>query len=102
MPTLDHLQSKLGGKDFELVALSIDRGGQAAVKSFYDEINIRALALYVDATAQAEDNLGAVGIPTTLLLDREGLEIGRVTGPAEWDSPVVIDMIRRYLPPREL
>jgi thiol-disulfide isomerase/thioredoxin len=100
MPTLDRLQSKLGSKDFEVVALSIDRGGQAVVKSFYDEINIQALALYVDATAQAQDKLGAVGIPTTLLLDREGREIGRVTGPAEWDSPEVIDVIRRYLPPR--
>lgn len=98
MPTLDRLQSKLGGKDFEVVALSIDRGGQAAVKSFYDEINIHALAVYVDATAEAGDKLGAVGIPTTLLLNREGLEIGRVTGAAEWDNPAVIDVIRRYLP----
>ena len=98
MPTLDRLQSKLGSKDFEVVALSIDRGGQAAVKSFYDEINIRSLAIYVDAAAEAGDKLGAVGIPTTLLLNREGLEIGRVTGAAEWDIPAVIDVIRRYLP----
>ena len=100
MPTLDRLQSKLGSKDFEVVALSIDRGGQAVVKSFYDEINIQALALYVDASAEAGNKLGAVGIPTTLLLDRENREIGRVTGPAEWDSPEVIDTIQRYLPQR--
>lgn len=101
MPTLDRLQSKLGSPDFEVVALSIDRGGQAAVKSFYDEIKIQALALYVDATAEAGDKLGVVGIPTTLLLNREGLEIGRVTGGAEWDSPAVVDVISRYLPPRK-
>ena len=70
------------------------------VKSFYDEINIQALALYVDASAEAGNKLGAVGIPTTLLLDRENREIGRVTGPAEWDSPEVIDTIQRYLPQR--
>ncbi|HEV8553772.1 MAG TPA: redoxin domain-containing protein [Casimicrobiaceae bacterium] len=100
MPTLDRLQSQLGGADFEVVALSIDRGGQAVVKSFFDEIGVRALAIYVDATAEAGTKLGILGVPTTLLLDGAGREIGRVTGPAEWDGPEVIDTIRRYLPPR--
>lgn len=97
MPTLDRLQSQLGGADFEVVALSIDRGGQAVVKSFFDEIDVQRLAIYVDGTAEAGTKLAILGVPTTLLLDRVGNEIGRVTGPAEWDSPEVIDTIRRYL-----
>ncbi len=100
MPTLDRLQSQLGSKNFEVVALSIDRGGQAAVKSFYDEINIKALAIYVDATTEAQAQLGIVGVPTTLLIDPEGREVARYTGPAEWDRPEVVDTIRRYLPVR--
>ena len=100
MPTLDRLQSQLGGADFEVVALSIDRGGQAVIKSFFDEIGVQRLAIYVDATAEAGTKLGILGVPTTLLLDPAGREIGRVTGPAEWDGPEVIDTIRRYLPPR--
>ena len=99
MPTLDRLQSRLGNKDFEVVALSIDRGGQAAVKSFYDEIDVRALAIYVDATTEAQTRLGIIGVPTTLLIDREGREVARYTGPAEWDRPQVVDTIQRYLPP---
>lgn len=102
MPTLDRLQSRFGGADLEVVALSIDRGGQAVVKSFYDEINVQRLAIYVDATAAAGSKLGIIGLPTTLLLDRTGSEIGRVTGPAEWDSPEVIDTIRPYLPPQKM
>lgn len=98
MPTLDHLQSQLGGKNFEVVALSIDRGGQVAVKSFYNEIDVQALAVYVDATTEAQDELGVVGVPTSLLIDPEGREIARYTGAAEWDRPEVIDAIRRYLP----
>lgn len=101
MPTLDRLQQRLGSADFEVVALSIDRGGQAVVKSFFDEIDVRALAIYVDATAEAGTKLGILGVPTTLLLDRTGREIGRVTGPAEWDSPEVIEMIQRFLPVRQ-
>ena len=97
MPTLDRLQAKLGGKDFEVVALSIDRGGQAAVSSFFDETNVRKLAIYVDASTEAQARLGIIGVPTSLLLDRQGREIGRVTGPAQWDSPEVIEIIKRYL-----
>ncbi len=99
MPTLDRLRSTLGSKDFEVVALSIDRGGQAAVKSFYDEIDIRALGVYVDATTDAQAKLAIIGVPTTLLIDQKGREVARYTGPAEWDRPEVIEIIRRYLAP---
>jgi len=101
MPTLDRLQQRLGSPIFEVVALSIDRGGQAVVKSFFDDIGVQALAIYVDATAEGGTKLGIVGVPTTLLLDRTGREIGRVTGPAEWDRAEVVGMIQRFLPARQ-
>lgn len=97
MPALDRVQQKLGGPDFEVLALSIDTGGIAAVKRFYDEIGIRSLALYVDPTMRATATLGAMGVPTTLLIDRQGREIGRHTGPAQWDGPDVERKIERHL-----
>ncbi|MFH1344106.1 MAG: TlpA disulfide reductase family protein [Pseudomonadota bacterium] len=92
MPTLDRLQAKLGGADFEVVALSIDRH-MDAVRKFFTEVGIQKLAMYLDSTAKATRELGAVGLPTTLLLDREGREIGRLIGPAEWDSPEITALI---------
>src|SRR3546814_2217971 len=86
MPTLDRLQARLGGPDFEVVALSIDRAGIAVVSEFYDEIRVQHLAEYIDESAKAAGQLNAVGLPTTLLIDREGQEIGRQVGPAEWDA----------------
>jgi len=97
MPALDRLQQKLGGPGFEVIALSIDNGGPAAVRRFYDEIGIRALAIYVDAATRATAGLAVVGIPTTLLIDRQGREIGRRTGPAQWDEPQAVRMIAGYL-----
>jgi hypothetical protein len=102
MPALDRLEAKLGSDDFQVVALSIDRGGVAAVKSFYDEIDVRSLGIYVDSTTDAQAKLGVVGVPTTLLIDREGREVARYTGPADWDGPSVAATIQRYLPPRKL
>ncbi|MBI4194360.1 MAG: TlpA family protein disulfide reductase [Betaproteobacteria bacterium] len=97
MPALDRLEQQLGGPGFQVLALSIDRGGTVAVQSFYEEIDVRALKVYVDASGQAPDKLSVVGLPTTLLIDAAGYELGRLTGPAEWDSPEAVATIRRYL-----
>lgn len=95
MPSLDRLQRKLGGPGFEVVALSIDHEGTDVVRRFYREIGIEALGIYIDPTTDAAGRLGIVGIPGTLLIDREGREIGRALGPAEWDSPEAIALIRQ-------
>ena len=97
MPALDRLQQKLGGPEFEVLALSIDVAGAPAVKRFYEETGVRSLAVYVDPTTQASTALGTVGIPTTLLIDRQGREIGRRTGPAEWDGPEAVRLIEGHL-----
>ena len=67
------------------------------MKRFYEELGVRSLAIYIDPTTRASASLGAVGIPTTLLIDRQGREIGRRTGPAEWDGPQAVRMIEEYL-----
>lgn len=97
MPALDRLQAALGGPDFEVVALSIDRGGADAVRKFFAEIGIRHLAMYLDGTGRATRELSAVGLPTTLLIGRDGLEIGRLIGPAEWDSVEALAFVRSII-----
>ena len=87
MPGLDRLQKSLGGDKFEVVALSVDRGGVDASRKFLDGIKVERLKVYVDASARAGGALKAVGMPTTLLIDGHGREIGRYVGPAEWDGP---------------
>lgn len=93
MPMLDRLQAALGGADFEVVPLSIDRGGLDIVSKFYTEIGVSHLAKYVDTSRQVLRDLGAVGLPTTLIIDRAGNEVGRVVGPVEWDAPEVVKLL---------
>lgn len=96
MPTLDGLQATLGGDQFEVVALSVDRAGMAVVRKFYREIGIRHLGLYIDTSMKSSFAL-AVGLPTTLLIDKQGKEIGRLVGPAHWDSPEMIRTIEAFV-----
>ena len=97
MPTLDRLQARLGSERFQVVALSIDRAGPSAIQKFYAEIGIRHLALYIDATARASSNLGLIGLPGTLLINAQGQEVGRLIGPAEWDSPEMIAFLEAQI-----
>ena len=86
MPSLAVLQREIGSKDFEVVAVSLDRKGVEASKSFLTEVGATGLALYVDSTADTLDKVQASGLPATVLIDRQGREIGRLLGPAEWNS----------------
>lgn len=97
MPTLDRLQGALGGNDFEVVALSIDRGGLDTIRKFFGEIGVTHLATYVDTTGKAFRALAIVGLPTTVLIDRDGREVGRLVGPADWDTPDTIAFLRRLI-----
>jgi len=97
MPALDRLQGALGAPDFEVVALSIDRGRMDVVRKFFAEIGIHSLAMYVDSAGKAMRAVNAVGLPLTLLVDRDGLEIGRLIGPAEWDSAEAIAFVRSMI-----
>ena len=103
MPSLDRLQAKLGGPDFEVVALSIDKDakGLAEVKSFYSQVGIRHLRIFQDPTGTVGFTLGTVGVPTTLLIDPHGRELGRLTGTAEWDSQEALDFVRRTMTPKQ-
>jgi copper(I)-binding protein len=94
MPTLDRLQGLLGGPDFEVLALSIDETGLAVVRPFFKSIGIEHLRTYLDTPGAAMSTLGIPAIPLTLLIDRDGREIGRKFGPAVWDSPAMVELMR--------
>ncbi len=86
MATLDRLQAQLGGGDFHVLPLSIDRAGLGPVRRFYDEMGIQNLDLYLAEDLPAMRAFSVIGLPTTLLIDWEGRELARLAGPAEWDS----------------
>ncbi|TBW33954.1 redoxin domain-containing protein [Siculibacillus lacustris] len=90
MPALDRLQSAVGSPDFEVVAVNLDQRDPDKPRRFRDETGIRALAAYADPSLgifREMQKIGlAHGLPTTVLVSREGCELGSMAGPAEWDG----------------
>jgi thiol-disulfide isomerase/thioredoxin len=100
MPSLDLLEGEFGGPDFQVVAVSIDTQQEKA-KSFLDELKILKLGFYADPSGKLFQDMKlagrAVGLPTTLLIDKEGCEIGYLPGPADWASEDAKAMIHAAL-----
>ena len=97
MPTLDRLQQQLGGEMFEVLALSLDQAGPAVVRKFYADIGIQNLRLIIDRNRRAMRDLRVIGLPTTLLIGKNGEELGRLVGPAEWDAEEMVAYFKSHL-----
>ena len=101
MPALDRLQGRMSGKDFAVVAVNIDTGDPAKPQRFLSEVVIKNLAYYDDPSTNAFQELKrvgrAVGLPTSILIDRAGCEIGYLAGPAEWSSAEAIALLQSAL-----
>lgn len=97
MPGLDRLQAELRSDQFEVIAVSVDRTGTAGAKKFLDQIKVQNIAVLADPTARMAATLRAIGLPATILINADGLEIGRLLGEAEWDTPEAKALIKAAL-----
>ena len=103
MPALEGLQAKLGGPDFEVVAVNIDTRDPEKPKNFLKDANLTRLGYYSDQKAKVFQDLKAIGralgMPTSVLVDGQGCEIATIAGPAEWDSDDAVKLITAALKP---
>src|SRR5258705_7802430 len=103
MPALDSLQTRLGGKDFEVVAINIDTRDADKPRNFLKEANLTRLDYFADSKAKVFQDLKgigkALGMPTSILVDGQGCEIANLAGPAEWASEDAIKLIKAAMEP---
>ena len=103
MPALDALQTRLGGKDFEVVAVNIDTRDPEKPKNFLKEANLTRLGYFSDQKAKVFQDLKAIGralgMPTSVLVDGQGCEIATIAGPADWASDDAVRLIKAAVKP---
>jgi len=101
MPALDRLQQQLGSPSFEVVAINVDTSHLEKPKALLAELGVGALKFYSDPKGEVFFRLrqtgGLTGLPTSFLIDPNGCEIGRMSGPAAWDSADAIKLIKSAL-----
>ena len=94
MPTLDTLQQEIGGDDLHVVAMSQDREGEPIARPFIEKNDWSNLDLYVAPDLAFARAAEVKGLPTTLIIDKQGREVARLQGTAEWDSEDIQAILR--------
>jgi thiol-disulfide isomerase/thioredoxin len=97
MPALDRLARVADARGLQVLALSSDREGASVVREFYRKNDIRHLPVTIDKLSRVARAVDIDGLPTTVLYDSGGREIGRVIGVAEWDMPAALDFLSSCL-----
>lgn len=89
MPTLDRLKAEMASQDFDVIAVSVDKAGVEKSRDFLERTGSKHLELFVDQTMQLNFDFSVYQLPTTILIGRDGIEIGRIVGDKEWDASEV-------------
>ncbi len=97
MPGLDRLQAQLGSDKFTVLAIGQDLRGIERVKKFMKALEIKHLENFNDKTTKSGRSAGVFGLPASILVNAQGQDVGRLVGPAEWDSEEAIALIQHFM-----
>lgn len=94
MPQLAELQEQLGGEDFEVLTIASGRNPKPAMKDFFEETGVNGvLPMHRDPTQGLARKMGVLGLPVSVLIDREGREVARLQGDADWSSESALAIV---------
>ena len=96
MGTLNRFAAKFQEKGGDVIAISQDRGGLATVQAYYTRNDYKNLAIYLEPSGQLANAFDVSGFPTTIFIDAQGNEVGRIAGGIDWESSEVNELIRQY------
>ncbi len=96
MPSMNSLYNDLKGKDFELLAISSDVQGEKVVRPFVTQGRF-TFPVLLDSSFRVNGDYGITGIPTTFVVDKDGVITHKILGPRDWDSPEARELIRRIM-----
>lgn len=97
MPQLAELQAEFGGEDFEVLTIATGRNSAVGIQKFFDETGIDNLPRHQDPKQALAREMAVIGLPITVLLDRDGQEVARLLGDAEWNSESAKAIIRAMI-----
>jgi hypothetical protein len=106
LPLLDQLQQTAGGKDLQVIAISLDRGGGSTVAPFVRDLKLRHLGIYLDpegrtARAGNDDNaaipFARFGMPISYVIDPAERMAGYLAGEADWMSDAARNLLGYYV-----
>ena len=96
MPSLDNLQAKLGLSKLKIFAINVGREDRNKINKFFIDLNIKNLETYYDSPSTLAKMFSLRGIPTSILINKDGQEFARVIGSIDFENKEFINWIKNY------
>jgi thiol-disulfide isomerase/thioredoxin len=96
-PALDALQAQMRGEGVQVAAIALDRLGWPAIDRLTRDLGVHEVTLLHDLNREATAAMGVVGLPTTVILDARGREVGRILGEGAWSDPALRERLRALI-----
>jgi len=94
MPSLDKFQAK--NTDILVFPINVDKPNKAKTKKFFKDLNIKNLQIYFDDELQLVNQFKLRGVPTTILIDKNGFEFARITGDINFDDKKFVQWLNQF------
>ena len=96
MPSLDILQSNKKMKNLIILPINVGKENIKKAKKFFKELEIKNLNLYYDDSVKLANNFSLIGLPTTILINKNGDEFARILGSVDFEDKKFIDWLSTY------
>ena len=96
MPSLDSLQSNKNLNNLQIFPINVGQDNEKKAKDFFEELDIKTLNIYFDTTITLAKKFQLRGIPTTILISKDGYEFARIIGSIDFESQKFIKWLSKY------
>jgi thiol-disulfide isomerase/thioredoxin len=96
MPSLDDLQSNSSFSNLKIFPINIGKEDISKSESFFKELNIRNLDIYIDAPITLAKKFSLRGVPTSIIFNKQGKEFARIIGSIDFNDEEFIDWLKAY------
>ena len=96
MPSLNRLKTNINFKNLVILPINVGREDISKLKLFFDELNINNLEIFFDNTNNLANNFSLIGLPTTILINKNNEEFARILGPINFDDNKFIEWLKNY------
>ncbi len=96
MPSLDSLQSNKNLNNLQIFPINVGQDNEKKAKDFFEELDIKTLNIYFDTTITLAKKFQLRGIPTTILINKDGYEFARIIGSIDFESQKFIQWLSKY------
>ena len=96
MPSLDRLQVNQNLSNLKIFAINISQESKKKVDSFFEDLNIKNFDPYFDAPTTLAKTFSLRGVPTSILIDKDGKEFARIMGSIDFNDKIFINWLKTY------